>query len=120
MPEDFSSHLQVFANPGLPKGLENCLDPYYINIALYLLKMQKVSLDLFTLVAISFILLLASVNITTYLEPKKVLGVSVVEAHSDEAFWQDFLSKNPSYLPGWVAIGRMDKVKEIDPNYIKP
>ena len=73
--------------------------------------------DLFTLVAISFILLLASVNITTYLEPKKVLGVSVVEAHSDEAFWQDFLSKNPSYLPGWVAIGRMDKVKEIDPNY---
>jgi len=79
--------------------------------------MQKASLDLFILVAISFLLLLTSVNITKYLEPKKVLGVSIVEARSDEAFWKDFLAKNPSYLPGWVAIGRMDKVKEIDPNY---
>lgn len=79
--------------------------------------LQKVSIDLFIFVAISFLLLLTSVNITKYLEPRKVLGVHVVEAHSDEGFWNDFLVKNPSYLPGWQAIGRMDKVKEIDPNY---
>ena len=83
-------------------------------------KLQGVSIELFVLVSVSFLLLLTAVNIQKYLEPKKVLGVNIVEAHDDSGFWNYFLVKNPNYLPGWEAIGRMDKVKEIDPNYIKP
>ena len=49
--------------------------------------------------------------------PKKVLGVET-QIDLEEKFWQEFLDKNPNYIPGWIEIGRNDKVKEIDPNYL--
>lgn len=69
---------------------------------------------------IVFALLISAVNISTYLKPIKVLGAETQETNSQVAFWQDFLSKNPSYVAGWIEIGRMDRVREIDPNYVMP
>lgn len=74
-------------------------------------------------IAILVILLLASVNIKNFLSPKKVLGTETgdeTEFSQDRAFWESFLNKNPDYIPGWIEVGRMDKVKEIDPNYTTP
>jgi hypothetical protein len=82
-------------------------------------KVNNVARELLIYVAALFILLLASSNIESYLSPKKVLGTETSE-NSNEVFWQDFLTKNPNYLPGWLELGRVDKVKEIDPNYIRP
>lgn len=73
--------------------------------------------------AILVILLLSAFNIQYYLGKRNVLGSSVViasgitEDTSDRVFWEDFVHKNPNYIPGWIELGRMDKVREIDPNY---
>jgi len=73
--------------------------------------------------AILLILLLTAFNLQGYLGEKKVLGASIVQAadnfkpQADRAFWEDFVNKNPNYIPGWIELGRMDKVREIDPNY---
>lgn len=65
-------------------------------------------------------LLVSALNINTYLKPNRVLGAETQEVDSRDVFWQNFVSKNPNYIPGWIEIGRMDKVREIDPNYIMP
>jgi hypothetical protein len=85
-------------------------------------KVNKVARQLFIYVALLFILLLAAVNIENYQtpgKPVKVLGTET-QINNDQKFWQDFLSKNPNYIPGLIETGRLDKVKEIDPNYITP
>lgn len=74
-------------------------------------------------IAILAVLFLASVNIKNFISPKKVLGTETSEetdASQEKIFWENFLNKNPDYIPGWIEVGRMDKVKEIDPNYITP
>jgi hypothetical protein len=80
-------------------------------------RVNQAARQLLIFTAIIFILLLASANIGSYLTPKKVLGVET-QVNLDEKFWQEFLDKNPNYIPGWIEIGRNDKVKEIDPNYL--
>jgi uncharacterized secreted protein with C-terminal beta-propeller domain len=80
---------------------------------------NKAAIELFLFVATLFVLLLSAANIEYYQTPKKVLGVETQD-NSSEKFWQEFLNKNPDYLPGWIEIGRMDKIEEIDPNYITP
>ncbi|MGA3291668.1 MAG: hypothetical protein ABSC49_00805 [Candidatus Microgenomates bacterium] len=83
-------------------------------------KVNKAAIELFIYVAALFVLLLASINIENYLAPKKVLGAET-KVDSTEQFWNDFLTKNPNYIPGWKEIGQMDKARGIDPNYnIKP
>lgn len=73
--------------------------------------------------AVLIALLLTAFNLQNYLGNKKVLGVSVstvsenLESVSDRLFWEDIVEKNPTYIPGWIELGRMDKVREIDPNY---
>jgi hypothetical protein len=80
-------------------------------------KSKDVSFHLFVYLLIVFLLLLTSININNYLAPKKVLGVEAQEQDAGK-FWQEFVKKNPDYAPGWVELGRVDKVKEIDPNFI--
>jgi len=80
-------------------------------------KVNQAAKQLLIFTAIIFILLLTSTNIGSYLTPKKVLGVET-QIDLEEKFWQEFLDKNPNYIPGWIEIGRNDKVKEIDPNYL--
>ena len=83
-------------------------------------KVRKASIQIFVFVAILFLLLLTSVNIQDFLTPKKVLGAQTnisAQADKENLFWNEFLSKNPNYIPGWIETGRTDKVKEIDPNF---
>ncbi len=68
---------------------------------------------------IIFLLLLTAINIKNYLTPKKVLGIQI-QSEDPTNFWKDFVDKNPNYIPGWIEIGRIDKIKEIDPNYLIP
>ena len=82
-------------------------------------RVNDTSLQLLAFLAALFILLLSAVNIRSYQSPKKVLGAES-QVNSEDKFWDEFLVKNPDYIPGWIEIGRVDKVKEIDPNYIIP
>ena len=80
-------------------------------------KVNKSAKEVFIYVVFLFILLLTAINISTFLQPQtKVLGITSQE-NMDEEFWREFLEKHPSYIPGWIEIERLDKVKEIDPNY---
>ena len=74
--------------------------------------------DFFIYLVVLIIIVLSAVNIKGYLTPKtvKVLGASTEKG--DPSFWQEFLAKNPTYIPGWLEIGRVDKAKDIDPNYL--
>lgn len=75
---------------------------------------------LFFIVICFVLLMLSMVNIKNYFSPKtlpeRVLGA---ETHLDatEEFWNDFLNKNPNYVPGWIELGRMDKALTLDPNF---
>jgi len=80
-------------------------------------KINKVARELFICVAVLFILLLSVVNIDGFLATKKVLGIET-QVSSNQTFWENFLNKNPNYIPGWIEIGRSDRAKEIDPNYL--
>jgi hypothetical protein len=84
-------------------------------------QVNKVARQVLMMTAILFILLLTSINIEYYLTTKKVLGI---ETNTDPKisskqtkFWNKFLTENPDYIPGWIEVGRFDKVREIDPNY---
>ncbi len=79
-------------------------------------KVNKIVKELFIFVTIVFILLLSATNLENFQKPKRVLGIET-QVVSDDKFWEEFLSKNPNYIPGWLETGRIDKVKEIDPNY---
>lgn len=83
-------------------------------------RVNKVAKELFIYVFLLFILLLTSINIGNYLAPKETKVLGSETENKEEVFWQDFLNKNPDYIPGWIEMGRTDKVTEIDPNYIKP
>ena len=85
-------------------------------------KVNKACIEIFVFTSILVVLLLSLVNIENSLKPKKVLGAQTTNADPEtssgqELFWNDFLTRNPDYIPGWIEQGRMDKVKEIDPNY---
>ncbi len=73
--------------------------------------------------AVIVVLVITLLNLQNYLLDRDVLGVSTQEislikpSSDDVLFWIDFLSRNPNYIPGWIELGRMDKVMEIDPNY---
>lgn len=87
-------------------------------------RLNKESKELFVYVAFLVILLLTVLNIDTFttirvisskIVKNRVLGA---QTNADEdAFWQNFLDKNPSYIPGWIETGQTEKAKEIDPNY---
>lgn len=67
------------------------------------------------------ILILTSANINKYYQGKNVLGIETVialeEKSDSKAFWENFLKDHPNYIPGWIELGRWDRVREIDPNY---
>jgi hypothetical protein len=80
---------------------------------------SNIIVELFIFIAIISVLFMTSLNIKNYLTPKKVLGANI-QVDRSQNFWQDFLVRNPNYIPGWIEAGRIDRVKEIDPNYIIP
>jgi uncharacterized membrane protein YecN with MAPEG domain len=80
---------------------------------------NKMATELFIVVVAISVLLLSAINISNYQAPKMVLGAEI-QVDSDDQFWTEFLSNNPNYIPGWIEIERMDKAREIDPNYLNP
>jgi hypothetical protein len=83
-------------------------------------KVNKIAKEIFIYVFLLFALLLISINIDNYLKPKQTKVLGTETKNEEEIFWQEFLTKNPNYVPGWIETGRIDKAHEIDPNYIKP
>jgi hypothetical protein len=82
--------------------------------------LNNIAKELLIYTLVLFLLVLTSANLTNYLEGKNVDVLGAETQDEDTTFWNDFLAKNPSYIPGWIEIGKIDKVKEIDPNYIIP
>lgn len=79
-------------------------------------KFKKASFQVFIYFLIVFLLLLVSLNVKNYLTPLKVLGTQT-KTDDSRKFWEEFTAKNPDYVPGWIELGRLDKAKEIDPNF---
>ncbi|HET7099489.1 MAG TPA: hypothetical protein VFI61_04635 [Patescibacteria group bacterium] len=80
-------------------------------------KVNRSAKEVFIYVLFLFILLLTVININTFLQPKTTVLGAETESTTGEDFWKDFLLLHPNYIPGWIELGKMDKVKEIDPNY---
>lgn len=78
---------------------------------------RRSAIYLFFYISIITLLLLSALNIENYLAPKEVLGIEIETGDRDREFWEIFLKQNPDYIPGWVELGRWDKVKQIDPNF---
>ena len=68
---------------------------------------------------IIFLLLLVCINIKNYLTDVKVLGVETAVPDSKK-FWEEYTLEHPTYIPGWIEIGRTGKASEIDPNFVTP
>jgi hypothetical protein len=81
-------------------------------------KFKQAYFQIFVYFLIVFLLLLTSLNINNYLSPKVVLGVTTEDESGTD--WQEFVNKNPNYIPGWIELGQTDKVRGIDPNYLTP
>jgi len=78
--------------------------------------MEKDLNNLLYINLIIIVLLLSMFNLRSpYKREAKVLGVNVI--NDNKAFWEELVSKNPTYRDGWLELGRMDKVSEIDPNF---
>jgi hypothetical protein len=82
------------------------------------IKVNKSVRGLLIYVSLLFILLLTSININNYLKPKVIKVLGAETQNKEEKFWQDFLAKNPNYIPGLIETGDLHKAKEIDPNYL--
>ncbi len=86
-------------------------------------KTKLIKQQVFVYFSVIIMLVITLLNLQKYLDEKEVLGASTEEislikpSSNDVLFWRDFLAKNPNYIPGWIELGRIDKVMEIDPNY---
>ncbi len=74
--------------------------------------------ELYNLLYITFaflVLLLSMFNLQNLRQKEtQVLGVS-----TDNKYFEELVTKYPTYIDGWVELGRMDKVYEIDPNFLR-
>lgn len=83
-------------------------------------KKNKILKEVGFLIVIVLVLFLASFNIAEFLRPKKVLGAQTqasTSSQNEQAFWTEFLSSNPNYIPGLIEVGDIQKANKVDPNY---
>ncbi len=86
--------------------------------------------------AVIALLLLTGLNIQTFIQNQKVLGIKTEAVSNDTAlqieenFWNDFLTQNPNYFEGWIELARLEigggkrdsaiqaytKAKQLNPN----
>lgn len=99
---------------------------------------QPAEKELFKSVLLPFLvvitLLLATFNLVEYLstETKNEAVLSSTSALGQESeFWEEFLSENPNYIPGWIEYAKINyqlenpeqaefaisQIERIDPNY---
>lgn len=85
--------------------------------------------------AIIVLLTIASINLNNYLNSQKVLGASVDASplQNEKNYWQDLVSKNPSYVDGYLQLAKVsvelgntneaqsfiNKAISLDPNSTK-
>ncbi len=80
-------------------------------------KVKQSFVQFFIYALLLLVLFLSAFDIGIFLKLKReVLGVKT--SNNEQAFWTDFTNNHPKYIPGWIELGRMEKVREIDPNYI--
>lgn len=82
-------------------------------------KVNRNTKFLLLMVSAFILLMLSVVNINNLNLEKKVLGADSQENIESE-FWENFLSENPEYIPGWLELNQTDQAKSIDPNYQLP
>lgn len=71
-------------------------------------------LKMLLLINLSVIILLLSIFVLQHKNNReiKVLGVS-----TNNHYWEEVVTKHPTYIDGWIELERIDVVKQIDPNY---
>ncbi len=82
-------------------------------------KIKKFNNELSTLFYINIavlILVLSAFNLAFSREEH----IQVLGSETDNVFWEEMVAKHPTYRDAWIELGRMDKVKQIDPNYLQP
>lgn len=95
------------------------------------LKVSKEVVFLCSCCAVVIIFSLSTFNTSLFLNGNQVLGASSQAAGQDKiSFWQDLVTKYPTYMEGWVELAKLEiksgnlqqatfyleKAKEIDPN----
>lgn len=82
-------------------------------------KKDSITNQFYLYLSILFLLAISALCLKIYSNPIKVLGASSrdTQIQTNIEYWNSFLIENPNYIPGWIEIGRIDKVMEIDPNY---
>lgn len=73
--------------------------------------------ELNSLLYITFVVLILLLSIFNLQNINKEEIVTVLGAETDNLFWEDFMQKHPTYIDGWIELERIDKVRQIDPNY---
>ncbi|MDP3994822.1 MAG: hypothetical protein Q8P91_03245 [bacterium] len=86
--------------------------------------------------AVVALLLLSGLNIETFKQKQKVLGLKTENTQEDsifpieEIYWTFFLTQNPNYFEGWIELAKLDidsgktdhaiysytKAKQLNPN----
>lgn len=64
---------------------------------------------------VAVIVLLLTIFNLQHLKGKEI---TVLGATTDNTYWEEMVKKHPTYRDAWLELGRMDKVEEIDPNFI--
>lgn len=80
-------------------------------------KKIDISQELQSFLYINFALFILLISFFNLSQIKKRAEVKILGAKTDNSFWIDFVAKHPTYRDGWIELGRIDKIKEIDPNY---
>jgi len=77
----------------------------------------KKDLDFLLFATLSVLILLLALFNLQNINKKTSKEIMVLGAETDNLFWEDFMLKHPTYIDGWIELERMDKVREIDPNF---
>ncbi len=75
--------------------------------------------DLQTLLFINITVLILFFSFFNLIKSEKK-AVQVLGVESNNDYWIEITKSHPTYRDAWIELGRLDKVKEIDPNYIRP
>lgn len=68
------------------------------------------------IVNLTILILILSIFNLQYIKRSEI---KVLGATDDSVYWEEMVKKHPTYRDGWLELDRMDKVYEIDPNYIE-
>ena len=82
-------------------------------------KIDNFSKDLNLLLYITLSILILLLSISNLQGLRKKEEIKVLGAEKDNLFWEDFATKHPTYMEAWIELGRIDKAREIDPNFDK-